>query len=58
MAQHGWLKHDIRYGLDVGERFSRRSPLNWFARLFLRYSAEARERLRTGSGYMLMTPRD
>ena len=57
-AQHGWLKHDIRYGLDVGERFNRRSPLNWFARLFLRYSAEARERLRTGSGYMLMTPRD
>lgn len=56
--RHGWQRDDIQYFADVGQRHNRTMPLPWWGRLLMRLSnQEARERMRTGMGYMLLTPR-
>jgi len=55
---HGWRRDHIQYFMDVGHRHNRMMPLPWWGRLLVRLSNEAaREKMRTGMGYMLLTPR-
>ena len=56
--QHGWRRDTIQYFMDIGQRHHRMMPIPWWARLLVRLSNEAaRQRMRTGMGYMLVTPR-
>jgi methyltransferase (TIGR00027 family) len=56
--QHGWARNQIQYFNDVGVRLQRTMPIPWWARLLVRWANdEARQRMRTSMGYMLLTPR-
>lgn len=56
--QHGWQRNQIDYFMDTAQRFNRMMPIPWWARLLVKMSNdEARQRMRTGMGYMLLTPR-
>lgn len=53
----GWERKEIRYASSVGERFNRRPPMPWQARLMLKFiSKETLQRMKKSSGFMLMTP--
>lgn len=56
--QYGWQRNKIEYFMDTALRVNRMMPIPWWARLLVRMSnEEARQRMRTGMGYMLLTPR-
>jgi methyltransferase (TIGR00027 family) len=57
-VRRGWQRGDIQYFMDIGQRHNRMMPIPWWARLLVRLSnEEARQKMRTGMGYMLLTPR-
>jgi methyltransferase (TIGR00027 family) len=56
-VKRGWKRDKIEYFGDVGEKYNRVMPIPWWARLLVRLSnEEARQRMRTSMGYMLLTP--
>lgn len=57
-AQNGWVKQELRHGSDVGTRFNRKPSVPWLAGMLMRYSPTVRARVRAGTGYLLMMPRD
>lgn len=54
-AQHGWVKKETRYSTEVAERFNRRPPLPWLARLLLMMMPKERiEQMKKMTGFVLM----
>jgi methyltransferase (TIGR00027 family) len=54
---HGWDCKEIHYSSEVAQRFGRVLPLPWIVRMMLSLMGmEARKRVRTMTGFMLLTP--
>jgi len=55
--KHGWVRKEIHYTIEIAERVKRMMPLPWWAKLLVRFSGKkALQRMRTSTGYMLLTP--